>query len=125
MNLFSAARGMIGTVKPSIQAVLKRSTGATQNPDGTSTPTYAEFNVLIDVQATSSGDLMHVQNVNQQAEMRIVYMDAYASGISRADQTGGDLLTFEGSDWLVTMQFEAWGAGRWVKLLVSRQLPSA
>ncbi|NVN09712.1 hypothetical protein [Nguyenibacter vanlangensis] len=124
MNIFAAAGGATAAVNPSIQATLKQSTGSTPGPGFRPIPTYAEIPVMIEVQALSSQDLQQVENISQQADMRIVYVVGEVRGIARGPQTGGDMFNFYGSDWLVTQQLEEWGAGEWSKLVVTRQTPS-
>lgn len=124
INLFAIAGSAIRSVNPPIQATLKQSTGSMLGPSFKPIPTYAEIPVMIEVQALSSQDLQQIENISQQADMRIVYVVGEVRGIARGPQTGGDMFNFYGSDWLVTQQLEEWGAGEWSKLVVTRQTPS-
>ena len=121
MNLFGAVSGAIAAINPQIPAVLRMSTGFQTQVDGTQEPQYeAPLSVSVQVQALSTSDLEQVENVNQQAEMRAVYLQGDIPGIDRGRQFGGDLLTFWGSDWLVTQQLEAWRG--WSKVVVTKQV---
>lgn len=124
MNIFGAASNTVAIINPPVPALLHASNGSVENADGSLTPAYVDVAISIRVQAMSSSDLQQVENITQQTDMRAVYIVGDIKGIDRSHQFGGDLLTFYGSDWLVTQQLEMWGEGRWSKLAVTRQLPS-
>ncbi|MBO1325348.1 hypothetical protein K2X14_11585 [Acetobacter sp. TBRC 12305] len=120
LDIFGAAGNICAPVNPHITATIRFSTGSTENPDGSPNPTYSTATVQIEVQALSSQDLQQVENISQQADMRAVYVRGAVNALNRPLQIGGDILTFYGSDWLVTQQLEDWG-GEWSKVLVTRQ----
>ncbi|MBS1002172.1 hypothetical protein JK169_14410 [Acetobacter persici] len=124
-NLFRLAAAQISSMTPPIIATLRAQEGHSTQPDGTVTPRYQDLLLRIMVQAASSADLTQVAGLNQSTDTRVVYLPAELKGIDRAHQFGGDILVFEGSEWLVTGQPETWGGGQWSKLLVTRQRPSA
>ncbi|MFT8517914.1 hypothetical protein [Acetobacter persici] len=124
-NLFRLAAAQISSLTPPIIATLRAQEGHSTLPDGTVTPLYQDLLLRIMVQAASSADLTQVAGLNQSTDTRVVYLPAELKGIDRAHQFGGDILVFEGSEWLVTGQPETWGGGQWSKLLVTRQRPSA
>ncbi|MFT8464163.1 hypothetical protein [Acetobacter persici] len=124
-NLFRLAAAQISSLTPPIIATLRAQEGHSTQPDGTVTPLYQDLLLRIMVQAASSADLTQVAGLNQSTDTRVVYLPAELQGIDRAHQFGGDILVFEGSEWLVTGQPETWGGGQWSKLLVTRQRPSA
>ncbi|GFE94510.1 hypothetical protein [Acetobacter persici] len=124
-NLFRLAAAQISSLTPPIVATLRAQEGHSTQPDGTVTPLYQDLLLRIMVQAASSADLTQVAGLNQSTDTRVVYLPAELKGIDRAHQFGGDILVFEGSEWLVTGQPETWGGGQWSKLLVTRQRPSA
>ncbi|QDH17411.1 hypothetical protein [Swingsia samuiensis] len=113
---------MIAPVNGQIQAVLKVTNGYTVNDDFSKTPNELEISVMIEVQAMSTSDLRQVQNINQQSDMRAVYIRGGIKGLNRPLQTGGDILHFYGSDWKVVQVLEEWGMEEWTKLVVSRQI---
>ncbi|GBR56497.1 hypothetical protein [Gluconobacter sphaericus] len=124
INVFGIANVATNAVNPPIVATLRVSAGETVNDDFSVTPTTIDLLCTIKVQALSTSDLQHVQNINQQSDMRAVYIAGGIKGLNRALQTGGDVLSFYGSDWLVTQVLEEWGYGRWSKLVVTRQTTS-
>lgn len=125
INVFALAHGAVGVVNPSIMATLRASDGFDINPDGSTTPKFIDVLVEIKVQALSTSDLQRLENVTQQSDMRAVYMPGGIKGLNRPLQFGGDILTFYGSDWLVTQGLEEWGEGQWSKVAVTRQKPSS
>lgn len=125
IDIFGIAGAACGNINPHISATLKGSTGSITNDDFSVTPQYTTATVEIEVQAVTSQDLQQVENINQQADMRAVYVRGAVKALSRPLQMGGDILTFYGSDWLVTQQLEEWGNGEWSKVLVTRQMPSS
>lgn len=121
IDVFSLASGALGIVNPAITVTVTCSDGQTIEPDGSVTRKTFTLTVQADIQAVSAGDLEHVGSINQQADMRAVYILGGLKGLSRPLQVGGDLLNFYGSDWLVTQPVEEWGFGEWSKVIVTRQ----
>ncbi|MCI1437063.1 MAG: hypothetical protein LKI03_06170 [Acetobacter indonesiensis] len=125
IDIFGAAGNLCAPINPHITGTLKGSTGSITNDDFSVTPQYTTATVEIEVQAVSSQDLRQIENINQQADMRSVYVRGAVRALNRPLQIGGDILTFYDSDWLVTQQLEEWGNGEWSKVLVTRQMPSS
>lgn len=123
IDVFGIASNALGIANPMQDAILRQCTGSITEDDGAVTTTYEDVPVSIEVQATTGGDLQMLANIDQQADLRTVYMRGVAHSLSRALQTGGDLLIFEGSEWLITQILEQWGAEDWCKLAVTRQIP--
>ncbi|MFT8720023.1 hypothetical protein [Acetobacter sp.] len=124
IDVFGLAIPMCANVNPHTQAAIRVSTGNFENADGSPNTQYQTVFVDIEVQAVSSADLKQIENINQQEDMRSVYLFGAAKALNRPLQIGGDILTFYGSDWLIAQQLEEWGNGEWSKVLVVRQLPS-
>ncbi|GAN69293.1 hypothetical protein [Acetobacter orleanensis] len=124
-GLFRLAAAQVSGLTPPVLATLRAQEGNITQPDGTVVPQYVEVLLPIMVQPAPSEDLAQVAGLNQSTDTRVVYLPAELKGIDRAHQFGGDLLMFEGSEWLVTGQPETWGGGQWSKLLVTRQCPPA
>ena len=125
IDVFGLAGNLCEAVNPHITASVRFSTGCTDNPDGTVTTQFDTATLEIEVQALSSEDLKQIEDINQQADMRAVYVLGAVRALMRPLQIGGDILTFYGSDWLVTQQLEEWGNGEWSKVAVTRQMPSS
>ena len=124
IDVFGLAGSLTGEVNPQINATVRISTGSTENPDGSPCIQYDTADIVIEVQALTSQELQQIQNINQQADNRAVYVRGAAKALNRPLQANGDILTFYGSDWLVIQQLEEWGCGEWSKVAVTRQTPS-
>lgn len=115
MNLHALVRGTITAINPDTIIPLKRSTGYTTGANGKQVATYADpVSGPAQIQAMSSGDLRHMNDLNITGIMRKVYLYGNWMGVVRADQTGGDILTFPqvpgaaAQDWKITNVFETW-----------------
>lgn len=119
LNLHGMVRGVITAVNSDIPGTLRRSTGYTTAPNGTRTPTYADTTGRIQVQALSSTELKHVNDLNIQGVIRKVYLYGDWGGPIRADATGGDLLVFPRvkggapATWKIVTTFETWTDSGW------------
>lgn len=101
------------------------STGATDNPDGSQTPTYNTFtNVRMQVQALSGKDLRQLDGVNLAGTVLAVYLFGAVASLARVRGQGGDLITLTGAQsgvYLVTQILEPWSAVGWTKCVITLQ----
>ena len=113
MNLHTIASGAIAAVNPFQAVVIRTSTGAVVNPDGTRTPSYAApVTVSGQVQQLTTRDLRQLEALSIQGSSRKVYLNGEVDAIVRVSQKGGDLLTLQdGSIWLTTHVLEQWDVG--------------
>lgn len=76
--------------------------------------------LLAQMQPLSTGDLQHLDALNIQGEQRAFYFTGDGSGVSRPNQTGGDLIiTPDGATWLVHTTLEQWP--NWCKVAATLQ----
>lgn len=122
IDVFGIASGVLGEVNPMQDAVLRVSDGVTIADDYSATSTYRDIPVQIEVQALAGGDLQMLENIEQQSDLRVVYMRGAAHALNRPLDTGGDLLLFNGGIWRVTQVLEQWGGDDWCKIAVTRQI---
>lgn len=113
MNLHQIASAAIGSVNPFIPIATKISNGYTTAPNGKQVPAYIEGETTGQVQALSSSDLKHLDGLNIQGVQQKVYLNGNYEGVFRADQKGGDILTFSiagapAKNYLVKTVFERW-----------------
>lgn len=123
MNLHQRVSGIIARVNPMQTVTVRRSTGFTTNADFTRTPTYSNVSMLGQVQALTSAELAQVDGLNLQGEKIALYVNGNLAGVSRPDNTGGDLVTLaDGSIWLTTIALENWNrTSGWTKVALVRQ----
>lgn len=120
MNLHGIVSGAIGAVNPPISATLQQSTGYTTNPDGSRTPAYSDAQpVSIQVQALTASEIRHLDSLNIQGVMRAVYFYGDINGLVRPSSMGGDLVTFNGQNWLIVQILESWPD--WTKAAIALQ----
>ena len=122
IDVFGLAGNATQSINSFIPATLKASNGYTVNSDFSITPVDTDVCIWIEVQAVSGQDLQQIENINQQADMRAVYIKGGIKALNRPLQYGGDIINFYGSDWLVTQSLEEWGDAEWCKVLVTRQM---
>lgn len=122
LNVFAIAGNLTPIINPHITATLKISDGVEVTDDFSTRPKFIYMPIKCEVQALSTSDLKQIENINQQSDMRAVYIIGGIKALNRPLQCGGDIINFFGSDWLVTQQLEEWGDGSWTKVAVTRQI---
>ena len=128
MNLHGLVSGAIGAVNPLVAATVRQSTGYTTNSDGSRVPTYTTFGVSVQPQALTYTDLVKLDGLNITGIRRAIYLNVASGdveGAVRAQQSGGDVLTFpsgtfpEGNVWLAAYVLEHWPD--WEKIALTLQ----
>ena len=121
MNLHAIAAPIIAVVNPMIAGTLTASAGYTTSADGTQVPAYATpVTAMIQVQALTYSDLQQIDGLNIQGEARAIYLYGDWNGVLRPEAKGGDLIAFDGQQWLVKQTLESWPG--WSKTVAVRQL---
>ena len=108
MNLHGLVRGAIGTVNPDIPVTIRSSTGYTTAADGSQVPSYSTTTTTGQRQALSGGDIMRLNGMGAQGVTEKMYLTGNYEGIFRVTGKGGDLLTFGGQTYLVSVVLERW-----------------
>ncbi len=126
VNLRRLANVATSRINPNITIGLRRYAGWTVSDDGGRTPAYDESVPIVgQVQALGKKDIDHLAMLNISDCERMVYVDAQLQATDRKEQTGGDLLTFEGRTWLVVAIMEGWTTAGWSRAAVSKQMDCA
>ena len=137
IDIHAIANAAIQPINPDIDIVLRRSTGYTEQPDGSQVPTYApDVTIKAQVQVETPETfrqsptlgVAHDKGVNLAVQpiRRSVYINGITNGINRGLQLGGDLMIFPEFPghpdrlWLVTQVQEPWN-GRWTRCVVTAQ----
>lgn len=113
MNLHAIAAGPISAVNPFILGTVSFSTGSTENPDGTRTPTYTVIpNMRLQVQPVTWRDLQQLEGLNLQGTRVKIYVFGRIDGLVRNTMQGGDLITIpsgvNAGVYLVAQTLEQW-----------------
>lgn len=126
INVRGLANAAIQAVNTNQTIGWVQSSGYTTDAAGHRTPSSTTTSIEAQVQATSAGDLKHIDGLNIQGVMRSVYMYGNVQGVVRADQKGGDILQFpevpggSSKNWRVVSVVETWPT--WAKVIVVLQL---
>lgn len=122
MNLHGIVAPYVGTVNPLTPLIIQRCTGYIINASHKQVPQYAApVTVLGQVQSLTYSDLQQTEGLNIQGERRAVYINGRTDAIIRENKQGGDLVTWNGEDWLNVHVLEYWPD--WCKFVITRQLP--
>ena len=120
MNLHNMAVGLVGIVNANRDVTHRSCTGETQNDHYERVPIYSDSTIKAQVQALSSEQLSVVNNLNFQGEMYSIITAKQLKALSRIDQSGGDLIVFDESTWLVIHIDETFSDH--TKAIIQRQL---
>jgi len=122
-NLHAIAAPFSAIVSGATAGQWQQSTGYETSAAGKREPAYAEAAPIdLRVQALSGPELQLLDSLNIQGTKRAIYANGDLQGADRKDGKGGDLLTFDGSVWLVATVLETWGASGWCKVAVTKQI---
>lgn len=123
VNLRAIANRATSRINPNLSIGWRRYAGKTVGADGTYTLSYdASVTIVGQVQALGKKDIEHLANLNISDCERMVYVNQQLQATDRREQTGGDLLTFEGRVWLVAAILEGWTTAGWCRAAVSKQM---
>jgi hypothetical protein len=122
MNLRSLVNPVTSsTVNENVNITILKSTGYTIGEGRKQIATYAAPVVTIgQLQALDGKDLKQIEGLNIQGTIRALYIYQDIKGTSRPDQTGGDIITFNGQTWLTVKVLEGW-QGKWTKVAIVLQ----
>lgn len=126
VNLRAIANRATSRINPNVSIGLRRYAGYAVNPDGTTTPSYApSISVIAQVQSLGKKEIDHLSSLRISNCERMVYVNFQLQATDRVEQTGGDLLTFEGRVWQVEAILEGWTTAGWCRAAVSKQMDVA
>lgn len=123
LNLHALARPVVTAVNPDRRVVIRRYAGESVGDDGTPRPRYAPaVAVMAQVQPLPQDKLQYVAQGQQTGIWRQIYLPGDWSGLDRPGGRGGDLVYFQGREWLINPVQEAWGAlAGWTLIVVQAQ----
>lgn len=119
MDIRSIANAASSVVNGNVPITIKRSTGYTIGPGRRQVPTYQVTTGWGQVQALTGDDLKQLDGLNIQGIVRAIIVRGPLQAVSRPDQTGGDIITIDGHDWLVVQILEAWQD--WTRAVIRKQ----
>jgi hypothetical protein len=127
INLRASANRMTSAINPNMVVQWQAFAGYATGPDGKTAAAYtAPVALIAQVQALSKAEIEHIDALNLSPCERAIYCNGQLQAFDRAAQTGGDLLFFEGRQWLVMAILEGWtataGGGGWCKAALTGQM---
>jgi hypothetical protein len=110
MNLQQFTAGIIAAINPMVPCSLQISDGTTTATDFSRAPKYKPaITVQAQVQSLQFRDIMQLEGLNLQGTRKAIYLQGDVSGLVRATNKGGDLITMpDGTIWLVAVVLESW-----------------
>ena len=122
MNLRNYANSLTRSVNPNITAQWRPFVDYTVLDSAKTTVSYGDPVALtIQTQALTKAEIQHLDSMNLSTCERSAYVNGQVGALDRNDQTGGDLLLFEGATWLVSAILEGWTTAGWCKVALTKQ----
>ena len=123
VNLRRVANLATSRINPNVSIGYRRYAGYAIGADGTPSPTYdPQTSVVAQVQSLGKKEVDHLSSLRISNCERMVYVNFQLQATDRVEQTGGDLLTFEGRVWQVEAILEGWTTAGWSRAAVSKQM---
>lgn len=122
MDLRGIANRVTSTINPNEMVTLLPSTGFTVGAGAKQIPTYGTpVTGPAQVQALDSSELLKLNGLNIQGDIRAIYLRGVLAGVIRPEQIGGDLIKrgFPQETWLVVKVLETWP--NWTKAVIVHQ----
>ena len=108
------------------EAVRRYACVGQENARGDLTPIYAEpVDLEVQVRTLSDAALSHAGMTGENNTTREIYLnteDARVQGLSRPQETGGDMALYKGQWWLATANPEDFAVMGWVKMRLTLQI---
>lgn len=122
MNVRDLANRMTRKVNPNTPGVILVAQKQVYDAEGVSTMQYEEVPCSVQVQPLDAGDIKTLDFMNIQGVEQSIFLNGNYEAIDRLNQTGGDLIRFNGRTWKVVVVFARWPQAGWCKLGVVGQL---
>lgn len=127
LNLHNIVASAIGAVNPHQTVILKQFKGWRAIPGGERMPDYLPpVSVKAQIQPLPADKLQFVDRDQNGGIFYQMFLEGDWSGLSRAAETGGDLIYWNGFEWIVNPVQGAWGAlAGWTMIVVQAQKKAA
>ena len=109
MNIRAHANRLTSTINRNTIVVLYKANGYTIGEGRRQIPKYEKAaDYRAQVQALDSVDLKQLDGLNIQGTIRAIYLYPGVSGAYSPNGSGGDLIKYNGQNWLVVRVLESW-----------------
>ncbi len=120
IDVRAIANAAIQNINADVQVSIKQSTGYTIGAGRRQIPTYNTITGVAQVQALDNKDLIKLEGLKLQGNMRALYLKGALHGILRADSLGNDMVIYAGKLWIVVKVLETWPT--WTKVAILEQV---
>ncbi len=116
-------RSGIQSINPDTPIVIVRIQGYTVAADGGQVPNeLTPEPEMAQIQPIQTSDLEHINNYNSAKKYEDLWIEGNWNALNRAEETGGDLIYYDGFEWLVHSIPEKWARGsNWTRVRVIQQ----
>lgn len=123
LNLHRLVRPAVTAVNPDHPVVVLRSAGQAIDADYVQHPLYfPAVLVMAQPQPVSDSELQFLVQERENSVWHDFYLDGDWSALLRDTEKGGDLVYWDGAEWLVKQVLERWNpTAGWTKLRCTRQ----
>ena len=120
MNLRGIASRATAGVNPFVSVTVRRSAGYIIGQGRRQVPAYDEpVTGQAKIQALEGKDLKQLDGLNIEGTCRAIYLHGNLAGVIRPKSQGGDIIEFNGEQWLVVKVLESWPS--WTKCAIVLQ----
>ena len=121
MNVRGIVRSGINSINPDVSIVIVRIQGFTVGAGREQIPNkLTPEGTDAQIQPLKTSDLEHVNNYNSSKTYKYLHIDGDWNSLRRADEKGGDLIYFDGFEWMINAIPEKY-RGQWTRVIVVLQ----
>lgn len=120
IDVRAIANAAIQNINNDVQVTIRKDTGYTIGAGRRQVPTYNDITGIAQVQALDNRDLIKLEGLKLQGNIRALYLKGNLHGIIRADSLGNDMIIYQNKVWLVVKVLETWAT--WTKVAILEQV---
>ena len=122
IDVRAIANAAIQNINNDVQVTIRKNTGYTIGAGRRQVPSYNDITGIAQVQALDNRDLIKLEGLKLQGNIRALYLKGNLHGIIRADELGNDMVIYAGRLWLAVKVLETWST--WTKVAILEQVDS-
>ena len=120
IDVRAIANAAIQNINNDVQVTIRKNTGYTIGAGRRQVPSYNDITGIAQVQALDNRDLIKLEGLKLQGNIRALYLKGNLHGIIRADELGNDMVIYAGRLWLAVKVLETWST--WTKVAILEQV---
>lgn len=123
IDVRAIANATIQPINGDVSVTIRKNTGYTIGAGRRQYPTYNNITGMAQVQALDNKDLIKLEGLKLQGNIRALYLKGNLHGIIRAEQLGNDMVIYDSRVWLIAKVLETWPT--WTKVVILEQVDNA